>query len=269
MEEKVEDPLKNIEFKPDNSEVTINRDMKTIRCSKFEKIEFLNPAERQKRFNNRYKKQWNFVEQYRTKRIPPEFLITGSSLDVFNCTKEEFNSMKRNLPLIRFEKSPIHQWGAFSATKIGAGEPIVEYTGVLIRMSVTRAREKYYEKHGNNGSYIFRLGEDIFIDATNRGGIARFLNHSCDPNCKTRIVNADGVHHVVIYAKRDIEPYEELTYDYRLPYESRSKAIVCNCGSLNCRGYLNYSELYDATEQSLQETFHTENTMDDIHYYED
>ena len=269
MEQKSEEPLQMPELDTGNLSAEIERDTQKTSCSKFEEIQILNPAERQKRFNSRYKKQWNTVEQYRSKRIPPEFLISGSSLHVFNCTKEEFESMKRNLPLIRFEKSPIHQWGAFSAVKIAAGEPIVEYTGVLIRMSVTRAREKYYETHGNNGSYIFRLGEDVFIDATNRGGIARFLNHSCDPNCKTRIVNADGIHHVVIYAKRDIEPYEELTYDYRLPYESRSKAIVCNCGSLNCRGYLNYSELYDATEQSLQETFHTENTLDENHYYED
>ena len=49
-----------------------------------------------------------------------------------------------------------------------------------------------------------------------QGGFARFINHSCDPNCYTKIIIVDGVKHIAIYAKRVIEPNEELFYDYKV-----------------------------------------------------
>jgi hypothetical protein len=54
------------------------------------------------------------------------------------------------------------------------------------------------------------------VDATRKGGAARFINHSCDPNCKTKIIVVDGRKHVCIYCKRRIEPGEELCYDYKV-----------------------------------------------------
>ena len=132
-------------------------------------------------------------------------------------------------------------WGVFTAAPIQAGEPIVEYVGELVRMRVVDERQKKYEKQGNNGSYIFRLDDEMCIDATNIGGIARYINHSCSPNCDTRIIQTAGQSRVVICARRYIQPYEELTYDYRLPYETKDKAIECNCGSEKCRKWLNWN----------------------------
>ena len=175
--------------------------------------------------------------------------IVNHQICVFLLKAAKFLNVRQHtkfIPKIRFEKSFIHQWGVYSTCVIQAGDPIVEYTGDLIRISVTEKRQKYYEdKKGNYGSYIFKLDDDVFIDATSKGGIARFLNHSCEPNCKTRIlVEADKdppVRHVVICAKRLIEPFEELTYDYKLPYEEDSKKIVCQCGSSLCREFLNHN----------------------------
>ena len=99
-----------------------------------------------------------------------------------------------------------------------------------------------YEKEGNNGSYIFRLFGDTYIDATRIGGKARFINHSCDPNCETKIMDLFGEKHVVIVALRDIEPYEELVYDYKIEFESKDKRIKCCCGSAKCKGWLNWNE---------------------------
>ena len=72
-----------------------------------------------------------------------------------------------------------------------------------------------------------------------QGGLARFINHSCDPNCFTRIISAEGAKHIVIVAKRDIASGEELFYDYKFEFESDEAAVACHCGAKNCRGRMN------------------------------
>ncbi|KAL0361967.1 UNVERIFIED_CONTAM: Histone-lysine N-methyltransferase ATXR7 [Sesamum radiatum] len=67
------------------------------------------------------------------------------------------------------------------------------------------------------------------VDATKRGGIARFINHSCEPNCYTKVISVEGQKKIFIYAKRHISAGEELTYNYKFPLEE--KKIPCNCGS--------------------------------------
>ena len=94
------------------------------------------------------------------------------------------------------------------------------------------------------------------IDATKRGGHGRYANHNCDPNCATKIIpfkldpsekvkkNVGGssiLKRVVIVAQRDIEPREELTYDYQFPLEiDLDERIPCNCNSELCRGFMNW-----------------------------
>ena len=80
------------------------------------------------------------------------------------------------------------------------------------------------------------------MDATIKGGLAKFINHSCEPNCYSKLITLNGRKAIILYAKRNIEPFEELFYDYFLPYESKSHAIKCLCGSLKCRGWLNWKE---------------------------
>jgi hypothetical protein len=144
--------------------------------------------------------------------------------------------------LVRFEKSTIAGWGLFAAEEIAASQPIIEYKGEKVREAIVNIREKRNEAKGNNGSYIFRVGPDSYIDATDQGGAARYINHSCDPNCESRTYRFKGETRIVICTLRDIEAGEELTYDYKLPYESLDKAVKCLCGSVKCRGWLNYRE---------------------------
>jgi len=75
------------------------------------------------------------------------------------------------------------------------------------------------------------------VDATMRGGPARFINHSCEPNCYTKVVTIDGVKHILFFAGKDIQEDAEITYDYKLPIEDVK--IPCHCGASQCRGYLN------------------------------
>ena len=87
-------------------------------------------------------------------------------------------------------------------------------------------------------TFIFGLDNGKVIDASLDGNDARWINHSCDPNCEA-IEEEDGG--VFIYAMRTIQPGEELNYDYRLsvdgkPSKKERKRYACHCGSENCRG---------------------------------
>lgn len=91
------------------------------------------------------------------------------------------------------------------------------------------------------GTYVFRLDEHNCVDATRMGNAAHLLNHSCDPTCNSRTItltHPDGssTDHVVIFARRHLQPGEELTYDYRF---SGEEVLTCNCGAAICRGQVN------------------------------
>ncbi|VDI41524.1 histone-lysine N-methyltransferase MLL1 [Mytilus galloprovincialis] len=133
-------------------------------------------------------------------------------------------------------RSHIHGRGLYCKRKIDAGEMIIEYSGEVIRGSLTDKREKYYEGKGI-GCYMFRIDDADVVDATLHGSAARFINHSCEPNCYSKVIQVEGKKHIVIFAMRQINKGEELTYDYKFPIEEVK--IPCTCGSKKCRKYLN------------------------------
>ncbi|KAI8376247.1 uncharacterized protein BYT42DRAFT_573933 [Radiomyces spectabilis] len=149
----------------------------------------------------------------------------------------KFNQLKSRKKQLRFAKSPIHDWGLFAEEHIDAHDMVIEYVGEVIRQQVAEEREKKYERCGIGSSYLFRVDDDIVIDATKKGSIARFINHCCTPNCTAKIITVDKHKKIVIYANRDIEPGEEITYDYKFPIENEK--IPCLCGSAGCKGTLN------------------------------
>ncbi|XP_015739338.1 histone-lysine N-methyltransferase 2A isoform X4 [Coturnix japonica] len=134
-------------------------------------------------------------------------------------------------------RSPIHGRGLFCKRNIDAGEMVIEYSGNVIRSILTDKREKYYDSKGI-GCYMFRIDDSEVVDATMHGNAARFINHSCEPNCYSRVINIDGQKHIVIFAMRKIYRGEELTYDYKFPIEPSNK-LPCNCGARRCRRFLN------------------------------
>lgn len=149
----------------------------------------------------------------------------------------QFNQLKSRKKQLKFGKSPIHDWGLIALEEIESGEFVIEYVGELIRESVADAREKYYEKIGIGSSYLFRVDAETIIDATLCGNLARFINHSHDPNCSARVIFHKQEKKIVIYAKRKILSLEEITYDYKFPYEEEK--IPCLCMAANCKGFLN------------------------------
>ncbi|KAF9530540.1 hypothetical protein CPB83DRAFT_762877, partial [Crepidotus variabilis] len=149
----------------------------------------------------------------------------------------KFNQLQTRKKHLRFARSPIHDWGLYAMEKISRGEMVIEYVGEIIRAQVAENREKTYERQGIGSSYLFRIDEDLVVDATKKGNLGRLINHSCDPNCTAKIINISGEKKIVIYAKQEIELGDEITYDYHFPFEQDK--IPCLCGSAKCRGYLN------------------------------
>lgn len=141
-------------------------------------------------------------------------------------------------PLFEVRESSIDGKGVFAVQPIPRGRRIVEYTGE--RITHEEADGRYDEdamEHPH--TYLFTLDKKTVIDATVQGNEARFINHSCEPNCEA--VTDDG--HIYIEALRDIPVGEELTYDYHLEYKGRYKTewrerYACHCGSSSCRGTL-------------------------------
>lgn len=122
-------------------------------------------------------------------------------------------------------QSRIHSHGCYTDAPIRKGTLIVEYVGE--RLSYEQA-DDLYDDFPN--TYLFGLdGGKCIIDGY---GVAAFVNHSCDPNCETDQIRGK----MWIIALRDIEPGEELTYDYNL-YDGEEDA-PCSCGTTRCRGSL-------------------------------
>ncbi|XP_065839248.1 histone-lysine N-methyltransferase trr-like [Oscarella lobularis] len=71
------------------------------------------------------------------------------------------------------------------------------------------------------------------------GGLARYINHSCDPNCVAEVVQIDKEKKIIIISKRFIKKGEELTYDYKFEFETEGSKISCNCGASCCRKWMN------------------------------
>lgn len=115
-----------------------------------------------------------------------------------------FNALKKRKKHVKFERSAIHGWGLYADENIAINELIIEYVGEKVRQKVADMREIRYEKQGVGSSYLFRMMDDEIVDATKKGGIARFINHSCDPNCTAKIIKVEGTPRIVIYALKEI-----------------------------------------------------------------
>ncbi|KAE9412427.1 hypothetical protein Angca_009461, partial [Angiostrongylus cantonensis] len=110
-------------------------------------------------------------------------------------------------------RSKIQGLGLYAKRDIHMGDMIIEYKGEVIRSEVGEMREKRYVAQ-NRGVYMFRIDEDLLVDATMAGGPARYINHSCDPNCSTRILAAGPYPEdkkIIITANRPIKALEEVT----------------------------------------------------------
>jgi SET domain-containing protein len=131
----------------------------------------------------------------------------------------------------------MHGQGAFATRRIPRGTRLIEYAGA--RITPEEADETYPDVGGvHHHTQLFAIDDDIVIDASVDGNDARFINHSCDPNCDAVV---DEYDRIWIETIRDIARGEELAYDYAFVLTERhspaaKRRYPCNCGSAKCRG---------------------------------
>jgi uncharacterized protein len=137
---------------------------------------------------------------------------------------------------IKMVDSKIHGRGVIATRDIAAGERLIEYVGEIITPGEADRRYPFNENEQHH-TFLFSVNSRKIIDASNQGNVARWINHSCDPNCEALVEKG----RVFIYALRDIKKGEELVYDYWFvldePHTKKMKALYpCRCGSKKCRG---------------------------------
>ena len=137
---------------------------------------------------------------------------------------------------IQVRRSGVHGRGVFALQDIAEGEVIVEYAGKVISYEESQRRHPHDPAHPNH-TFFFQIDGNRVIDGGDGGNSARWINHSCDPNCFAEEVED----RIFISALRNISAGEELGYDYGLIIEERYTAklkadYACHCGAADCRG---------------------------------
>jgi len=137
------------------------------------------------------------------------------------------------------KKSSLHGSGLFAATDIKKGEQVIEYIGdkVTKKEGDKRADKQIKKAQKNKSSgmvYIFELNKKYDIDGGIARNYARFINHSCVPNCEVEIIN----NHIWISSIKRIKKNTELLYNYGYPFDSDFDEHICKCGTKKCVGYI-------------------------------
>ena len=138
-------------------------------------------------------------------------------------------------------RSPIHGNGVYAAVDIPARTALIQYKGRLLTHA--QADRLYGDGADTGHTFLFTLNDKYIVDANVGGNSARWINHSCSPNCEAWIEEVDGGLHdkVMIGTKCAIKAGEELTYDYGItldvPHTAKMKRIwACHCGAKRCTG---------------------------------
>lgn len=145
----------------------------------------------------------------------------------------------KDCPII-VRRSRIQGRGVFATREIAEGERVVEYTGTRISSDDADAQSPDDEAAEHHHTFLFAIDDEVVIDGSNGGNDARFINHSCEPNCEVVIVRG----RVYIHALEDIPEGTELLYDYwyttdeSYTMDDLRRIYPCCCGSAKCRGTL-------------------------------
>ena len=128
-------------------------------------------------------------------------------------------------------------WGLKTDQDLSAGDFVIEYIGEILDMEMCKERIKRAHENSTNNFYMLTLDQGLIIDAGQKSNHARFINHSCNPNCETQKWRVKGEPRIGIFARVDIPAGTELTFDYHLDSLGNDKK-KCLCGSKNCSGFL-------------------------------
>lgn len=129
------------------------------------------------------------------------------------------------------KKSGINNLGLFAKTDIKKGEKVIEYKGKKFTHKQVEENDRF---DNSKAIYLFTLNERYVLDGDTKTNTAKYINHSCDPNCEVDIIKGK----IWIIAIKDIKKGDELSYDYGFGYDADFRQFPCKCGSKNCCGYI-------------------------------
>ncbi|GMI78381.1 hypothetical protein HRI_001507400 [Hibiscus trionum] len=150
------------------------------------------------------------------------------------CSNQQFQ--KRKYAKLMWDRFGKKGFGLRMLENISAGHFLIEYVGEVLDMQAYEARQKEYASRGQRHFYFMTLNGSEVIDAYVKGNLGRFINHSCDPNCRTEKWMVNGEICIGLFALRDIKKGEEVTFDYNYVRVFGAAAKKCHCGSPHCRG---------------------------------
>lgn len=152
-----------------------------------------------------------------------------------HCQNQRFHNKEyATIEVVKTEKKG---YGLRAEEDLPKDTFIYEYVGDVVGDQSFKKRMRDYADEGIQHFYFMMLQKDEFIDATKHGGIARFANHSCNPNCYVAKWTVGRHVRMGIFAKRNILKYEELTFNYNVDRYGH-KAQTCYCGEPNCVGFI-------------------------------
>ncbi|XP_047235146.1 histone-lysine N-methyltransferase, H3 lysine-36 specific isoform X2 [Girardinichthys multiradiatus] len=151
------------------------------------------------------------------------------------CLNQAFT--KRQYSQVEIFRTLSRGWGLRCVHDIKKGQFVTEYVGEVIDEEECRSRIRHAQENDICNFYMLTLDKDRIIDAGPKGNEARFMNHSCQPNCETQKWTVSGDTRVGLFALVDITAGTELTFNYNLECLGNGKT-VCKCGSPNCSGFL-------------------------------
>ena len=160
--------------------------------------------------------------------------------------------MMKKLWQVRLSK--VHGKGVFAAHNINNGTKIIEYIGEKVtKAEGNRRSEKRIKKYLNSSKtgsvYIFELNTKYDIDGSFNYNKARFINHSCFPNCEVQIIRG----HIWIVSIKNIKKGDELSYDYGYEFDKDDfMDHICRCGSKNCLGYIISSDEWNKYKKYIK-----------------
>jgi len=156
-------------------------------------------------------------------------------------------------------ESDIHSKGVFSQKNIPSGTRLLQYKGELISKEEGTRRAELTEQLSKNdpskgATYIIEVDDEQDIDGNAEDNYAKYINHSCEPNCKFQF----GHKEVWVVAIKDIPAEEELSLDYEFDFDPADFFDhPCKCGSKNCVGYIVHKDQRNLLEHHLQKNKHT------------
>ncbi|XP_076140069.1 histone-lysine N-methyltransferase NSD3 isoform X2 [Alosa pseudoharengus] len=151
------------------------------------------------------------------------------------CHNQSFS--RRHYPVTEVIKTHDRGWGLKTKQDLKKGDFVMEYVGELIDSEECRQRIRHAHENHVTDFYMLTLTKDRVIDAGPKGNVARFMNHSCSPNCETQKWTVNGEVRIGLFTLCDVPADTELTFNYNLDCLGNGRTS-CHCGAENCSGFL-------------------------------